>query len=127
MKRILWKTQIKSSPILATAIHNGHYIDENLLKYIKIDDNQRLREEDPFTADFIKYFENKLIVYRSRFQVDLNRSKEQSIYKKSENAWGLDIWKELPPKKLLEKSIFIYEMFYNRATCRLPKITHNLS
>ncbi|WP_281950718.1 N-formylglutamate amidohydrolase [Nitrosophilus kaiyonis] len=112
MKKMLWQIDFKKSPILATAIHNGHYIDPSILEYMKISSKQRLREEDPYTEEFIKFFENKIVVYRSRFQIDLNRPIEKAIYKKPEDAWGLEIYKQLPPKELLEKSYMIYNMFY---------------
>lgn len=114
MKKILWKLDLKKSPIFATAIHNGHCIDSEILRYMKIDESQRLREEDPYTEDFLKFFDNKIVVYRSRFQVDLNRPIYKAIYKKPEDAWGLDIWKELPPENLLQKSYDIYNMFYRK-------------
>jgi len=110
--KLLWKTDIMHSPIFATAIHNGHYVDKEILKYMKISEDQRLREEDPFTENFLKYFNNKLIVYRSRFQVDLNRPFEKCVYLKPEDAWGLDIWEKMPPIELLEKSYNIHKMFY---------------
>lgn len=56
----------------------------------------RLREEDPFTAHFIADMANRIVVHRSRFEVDLNRASEGAIYLRPEQSWGLRVWREAP-------------------------------
>ena len=83
-----------NSPIVATAIHDGHLTREGLHSLFKLNDDERLREEDPFTANWLDITDNRIIVHQSRFQTDVNRTREKAVYQKPEDAWGLDIWNE---------------------------------
>ncbi len=56
----------------------------------------RLREEDPFTSQFIADIPNRIIVHRSRFEVDLNRAAEGAVYFRPDQSWGLQVWREQP-------------------------------
>ncbi|MBM4400245.1 MAG: N-formylglutamate amidohydrolase [Candidatus Cloacimonetes bacterium] len=79
----------ESDPLLALAIHNGHELPESLQQNCGIGETDRLREEDPFTEVFADAFPNKMIVYTSRFAVDLNRSPEKCVYQVPDDCWGL--------------------------------------
>ena len=85
------------------AIHNGHDVDQEVEKYFVIDEFTRLREEDPFTGFLAKISQNYMIVHTSRFQTDLNRSREEALYRTPEQAWGLDVWKKDVPVLLLDR------------------------
>ena len=61
-----------------------------------LDGAGRLREEDPFTARFIEGMGNRVVVHRSRFEVDLNRAPEGAIYLHPDQSWGLKVW-DTPP------------------------------
>ena len=102
-------------PIVGTAIHNGHKVRNYTLNNFAISESQRLYEEDPFTDFFVENFQNKIVVDFSRFEVDLNRSKEHCIYLKPEDAWGLQVRKVTVPDDQIEKSWEIYDDFYRRA------------
>lgn len=41
-----------------------------------LSDVQRLREEDPFTAQMIAGLVNRIVAHHSHFEVDLNRAKK---------------------------------------------------
>lgn len=100
-------------PLLATAIHNGHLIRPQIEEYLLIDEYSRLREEDPATEFFIQSFQNYVVVNTSRFEVDLNRSPEEAIYRSPEQAWGLKVWKDNVPVSVWQYSIQEYEYFYD--------------
>ena len=108
----LWIMEKGELPLIATAIHNGHFIREELKKYLLIDEKTRLREEDPYTAEFTDISDSKIIVNVSRFEVDLNRPESKAIYLKPEDSWGLKVWKEIPPKHVIERSLKEYRLFY---------------
>ena len=112
----LWIMEKGETPLIATAIHNGHYVREELKRYMLIDEKDRLREEDPYTAEFTEISDSKIVVNISRFEVDFNRPKEKAIYLKPEDAWGLKVWKEIPPKEVIERSLKEYELFYKELT-----------
>ena len=56
--------------------------------------------------------QNRLTVFRSRFEVDVNRPREKAFYIRPEDAWGLHLWKQQPPKELIERSLEEYDRFY---------------
>ncbi len=103
-----------SSPIIATAIHNGHYIRPELKENLLIEDCDRRREEDPFTNSIIRSFDNRIVVNTSRFEVDLNRVRERAIYKNPDDCWGLDVWKRALTDNETEESLVQYDNFYRR-------------
>ena len=80
-----------------------------------LSDTERLREEDPFTAGWTTIAENRLIGTNSRFEVDLNRPRENAVYLQPEDAWGLHVWKEPPSNEVIETSLKNYAAFYQEA------------
>lgn len=100
------------SPLVATAIHNGHVVRDNLSSLFKLSSDERLREEDPFTADWASITDNQIIGLNSRFEMDLNRSREKAIYREPEDAWGLTVWKDELPEELAQESLTNYDQFY---------------
>ncbi|SKB77516.1 N-formylglutamate amidohydrolase [Sphingobacterium nematocida] len=100
--QISYHIQTVDSPFWSFAIHDGHHIDDDLLPYLLLNSKQRLREEDPYTALIAELPINQFVVGTSRFQLDLNRDIEQSVYLRPELAWGLDVWEENLPSTFLE-------------------------
>ena len=45
-----------NSPIVCTAIHNGHEVSEKVLKNLAVSEENRLMEEDPYTERFKEIF-----------------------------------------------------------------------
>lgn len=110
----MWIFEKGSIPIFATAIHNGHFVRKELLNIMKISEIDRLREEDPYTAEFTTISDNRMVNYLSRFEVDFNRPKELAVYLTKEQAWGLDLWKIPPSDEMIKKSLEKYEIFYKQ-------------
>ena len=104
-----------SFPIVATAIHEGHNTRQELRSLLNLSDTERLREEDPFTARWVNFTDNRVIVHHSRFEVDVNRPREKAVYIQPEDAWGLQVWKNELDKNVLENSLKIYDSFYQDA------------
>jgi hypothetical protein len=98
--------------LVAAAIHTGHEIREEVAENLVLSESDRLREEDPFTGNLTNVAQNRLIVIRSRFEIDLNRPREKAFYMGPEDAWGLHIWKQQPPRELIERSLQEYDGFY---------------
>lgn len=111
-----------SSPLLAAAIHNGHEIRPGIKRYLEIDEYTRLREEDPCTECFTDVAENRLIIDTSRFEVDLNRSRDEAIYRLPEQSWGLKVWKDEVPLSVWEYSLGEYEYFYSHLSRVISRI-----
>ena len=107
-----WKLIEGNSPLIATAIHDGHNIRDELKNIMVLSEDDQLREEDPFTGELTEVAETRLIGLRSRFEVDLNRPKEKAVYVKPEDAWGLNIFRTEPSQEMVNRSLKDYDMFY---------------
>ncbi|CAN5736627.1 N-formylglutamate amidohydrolase [soil metagenome] len=99
-------------PIIATAIHDGHYLRAECADAAALDEATRLREEDPYTARIAALVPTRLIATRSRFEVDLNRPRDKAVYACAADAWGLECWRETPSSAMLARSLEVYDEFY---------------
>jgi hypothetical protein len=109
----IWRLQIGHGPLVATAVHDGHEIREELRCHVALDELSRLREEDPFTGLWTQVAPTRVVGLRSRFEVDLNRPRDKAVYRTPEDAWGLTVWKDEPPNELFERSLAQYDAFYD--------------
>lgn len=100
------------SPIIALGLHDGHEIAQELQGHLKLKPHEVFREEDPYTGELADLPVNSLVVHTSRFQVDLNRPREQAIYVKPENAWGLDVWDDVVEERYVGPLLEGYDQFY---------------
>lgn len=108
----LWSLHHGDAAVVATALHSGHQIREELSEILALDEQTRLREEDPYTDLFARLAPNYLIPKRSRFEVDLNRPRNEAVYLGPEDAWGLDIWSKKPTTQMIEHSLAEFDQFY---------------
>jgi len=108
----LWDCTIGDEPLVATAIHDGHEVRDEMRSLLKISESDRLREEDPYTGRLATIFSTHIIPKRSRFEVDLNRPRDKAVYVEPEDAWGLDIWKQKPGSDFVNQSLSLYDEFY---------------
>ncbi len=108
----LWIEHEGEGPVFATAVHAGHTVRRELLPILALDEIERSREEDPYTDYWAKVAPSWLVPRRSRFEVDLNRPRDEAVYLSPEVAWGLNVWKQPPEAVMVEKSIAEYDAFY---------------
>ena len=101
------------SPLIATAIHDGHALRPEIARRIGLTDAERLREEDPYTGILAKSAPNWVIGTRSRFEVDLNRPRDEAVYLEPSHAWGLNVWRAPPSEKIVERSLKHYDHFHD--------------
>jgi N-formylglutamate amidohydrolase len=108
---------------VATAIHNGHDIRPDFAAEVILPEADRLREEDPRTDEIGALIPARVVVHRSRFEVDLNRTREESVYRSSEEAWGLDVIRHAPlDEVLVAGSLAVYDAFYAELARRLDQV-----
>ncbi|SNC73360.1 N-formylglutamate amidohydrolase [Kytococcus aerolatus] len=102
-----------SEQLVATAIHGGHDLRPQVAEAMVLAEDVRRREEDPYTDVIGAGTPTQVLVHRSRFEMDLNRPRESAIYRRPEDAWDLEIWRdtELAPE-LVEESLAQYDAFY---------------
>ena len=124
--RDAWTIQRGGMPIIATAIHAGHDVRPEVAGLFEITEEDRLREEDPFTDRWISVADNQIAVQRSRFEVDLNRPRPKAVYLAPEDAFDLKMWKDAPSDAIVQRSLGIYDSFYEefRTLCDEVEATH---
>lgn len=108
----IWFLQEDSSPVIATAIHSGHTVRPEVAQLIALSETERLREEDPFTAEWTEVSATRIIGLHSRFEVDLNRPRRKAVYRGPDDAWGLKVWKDELPRQIIQRSLEAYDAFY---------------
>ena len=81
-----------SGQIVITSIHAGHDLRREIADLMILDEEARLREEDPFTDAIGSLMPARVLVHRSRFEADLNRSREEAVYATPAHCWGFDVW-----------------------------------
>ena len=101
-----------TSPVLAVALHAGHDVRPEVDSRMRLDDAARLREEDPFTDQIAGAVASRVVVLRSRFEVDLNRPREDAVYRTPEACWSLDVWGDGLPAPIVDRSLAIHDDFY---------------
>jgi len=99
-------------PLVAAALHAGHAVRPDLLPHLALADDERLREEDPFTEHLATVAPTRIVGLRSRFEVDLDRPPERAVYRTPEEAWGLTVWKDGVPETVFEASREAYRAAY---------------
>ena len=120
----MWHIAEGVSPLVATAIHNGHELREEVAGLSALSDGERLREEDPFTADWTAITDTRIIVTASRFEMDLNRHREKAVYIEPEDAWGLKLWENRPSPEMVARSLDNYDKFYAEVQRFFSKLEH---
>ncbi|MFW5475078.1 N-formylglutamate amidohydrolase [Knoellia sp. CPCC 206450] len=112
-----------SGQLVATAIHTGHDLRDDIASHLVLDEDTRLREEDPFTDLIGAECPARVVVHRSRFEIDLNRPREQAVYRRPEDAWDLHVWRESQlPDDLTEGSLAVHDAFYTALGERLDAV-----
>lgn len=111
-----------NSPLLATAIHDGHEVRPEIVNYMAIDEFERLREEDPYTGYLTSIASSSIIVNTSRFEVDVNRPRDGAVYRTPEQSWGLKVWHDNVPVSVFEYSLGEYDYFYGFLERTIRKI-----
>jgi len=112
MHTLPWTISVAPAPLIATAIHNGHDARDEVAGLFALSESDRLREEDPFTGRWVSIAGTQVVVYRSRFEVDLNRPRKKAVYLTPADAWGLQVWQDTPPIEVVNRSLAQYDAFY---------------
>lgn len=117
-----WTVQRGAGPVIATAIHEGNELRDEIRQAMKLAPPDRLREEDPFTGPAIADVPTHIIVHRSRFEFDLNRGPEGAIYETPEQCWGLDLWHGPLGREQIRRSLAIHARYYQMLGQMLDEI-----
>ena len=111
-----------SSRVVTASIHAGHDVRPEVADLLAIDETTRLREEDPYTDRIAGCCDSRVVVHRSRFEVDLNRQRHEAVYRTAEESWGLQVWRDDPPPDLVARSLEIHDAFFAELGERLDRL-----
>lgn len=107
-----WVWRSGTGPVIATAIHAGHDLRPEVAACTALDDQTRRREEDPFTDRWADVADTSVVFARSRWEVDVNRSRKRCVYLQPEDCWGLRPWHTRLGDDVVEASRTLYDEFY---------------
>lgn len=107
-----WFVHQGQGPVLCTAVHAGHQLDDDLKPYLHAPEESLRREEDPLTDVLASVGDQVFVSYRSRFEADLNRSRERAFATDPQDTWGMKVWREPPPQSLIERSLQTHDRYY---------------
>lgn len=102
-----------SIPVIATAIHAGHHVREEILPLMEIPPDQRLFEEDTATELMIKGLPNTVWGLDSRAVYDLNRPTDLALPLTPEKFWGIQVYHTPPRATMNHKSLAQHARFYD--------------
>lgn len=109
--------------VVATSVHAGHDVRPELVSEMVLDEDTRLREEDPHTERIAAVVPDRMVTSRSRFEVDLNRPREEAVYREPDDCWGLDVWRDAPlDDELTAGSLAVYDEVYEELGKRLDEV-----
>ncbi|MGD9126514.1 MAG: N-formylglutamate amidohydrolase [Planctomycetia bacterium] len=118
-----WYLERGDGPLIATAIHDGHEVRAELVPQFALSEEERRREEDPFTGSWTVVAPTRLVAVGSRFEVDFNRPRDKAVYQTPEEAWGLNVWKEPISRECVARSLAVYDAFYQEVHGLLERMT----
>src|SRR3954470_11637258 len=108
-----WTITSGWGPLVAVAIHDGHLVRPDVAPLLALTPAERLREEDPWTALWTRIVPTRVVVHRSRFEVDLNRPRGGRVYRATDQGRGLGAWRGPPAPELVERSREVHDAFYS--------------
>jgi N-formylglutamate deformylase len=112
-----------SGQLVATAIHDGHGLRPDVTAAMQLDERARRREEDPHTDVIGSGAPAQVVALRSRFEVDLNRPREEAVYREPGDCWGLQVWRgRRLDNTLVQGSLEVYDAFYEDLGRRLDEV-----
>lgn len=120
--RLLHQVCPGRGPTVGLAVHAGHEIRPDLLRFMEISEAERLREEDPFTDVLAFACDWQLLTRRSRFEVDLNRRREEALCVQPEDCWGLKVWDPEAARQTRPALLEEHDAFYARLERLLCKV-----
>jgi len=109
-----WEEFPGEGPIVATAQHAGHEVRPDVLQHMAADEATRHRDEDPYTDRWTPVGDHRVVVHRSRFELDLNRPRHSAIYASPGTAWGIEVWRAALPDPLRIEIQAVHDRFYAR-------------
>lgn len=112
-----WQLRQGPGPIVAVALHDGHVVRDEVRPLLALDEKERLPLEDPYTRWWTSVAQQRVVALHSRFEVDFDSPREQSVAASPGNRWV-----EPPPDEVVGRSLALYDGFYERVEQMLADV-----
>lgn len=119
----LYHVTVGEGPVASAAIHNGHALRPELLDSMALTEDERRREEDPFTDVLADVAPTRIVGERSRFEIDLNRPRDGAVYATPDQAWGLQVWRAPLSAAEIDRSQQLHDLFFGSISGLLTQLT----
>lgn len=117
-----WTIERGEGPLVAVALHAGHGLSPEVERRQGLDGTTRRREEDPYVDRWAAVAPTRVLVTRSRFEVDLNRSRDHAVYLEPSDAWELPVWRVPPSEALQAAARAEHDRFYRDVRALLDDV-----
>src|SRR5690606_23592084 len=111
--RNYFEMTVGDSPVITIAQHGGSSLRFDLADNLILTPQQKRREEDPETIYWSEISPSRIFTHVSRFEADLNRTRDEAVYESAEKAWGLDLWRRPLTSQQIQQSLLYYDRFYS--------------
>lgn len=101
-------------PIIGSAIHSGHELRSAIKNLIGLSETALFHEEDPLTEFFTAMYDNRIVQVTSRFEFDVNRNPQKSVYQCPADCWGLAVYPNGIDPQEIQISQKKYQYFYEQ-------------
>ncbi len=111
------------SQVVFTAVHAGHDLRAEVRELMVLDEATRLREEDPHSDRIGSLLGSGMVMHRSRFETDLNRTRKTCVYATPEDSWGLQVWRDgRLPEDVASRSRQVHDAWYAELERRIARL-----
>lgn len=114
-------------PIIASAIHSGHQLRATIKNQIGLSENALFHEEDPLTEFFTAIYDNRIVQISSRFEYDVNRNPQKSVYQCPADCWGLQVYPNGLDPQEVQISQEKYQAFYEQLKQHINTMVNKFS
>jgi hypothetical protein len=110
-------------PVVGAAVHARPHQPRRQAQAVVVGGARGLPEEDPFTDRLAAVVPDRVVTTRSRFEADLNRPRREAVYRKPDDCWGLEVWRDGElSDELFEGSLATYDAFFDALAPRLDAL-----
>jgi hypothetical protein len=99
-------------PFVATAIHAGHRVRDELQPLMEISEEDRFAEEDAETGQMIRSCPSAVWALDSRAEYDLNRPPDLALPLEPKMFWGMKVYHTRPSDAMNLRTLEKYRVFY---------------
>lgn len=94
------------------SMHSGHRVRKEILDILAVSEQDRYREEDPYTDRFIAKLPIRIHALDSRYEYELNRNPYRALYDFDKPQWGEKVWIRKAREDEYQRSLLKHREFH---------------